>query len=119
MQYCPTYYDAIAMQKRLMGLTLEGAEPKDAAACARAWLELEWFKREARGKPRLKPIDATALLRDARAKLAPRATPLELESELVIDEGKESLNSSEGQGTATPDAPNAIGLTHDTPPPSC
>lgn len=76
-------------------------EARDKALLAREWINMERLKRELRGIPPLASHKLSELLRSAKADAAPRATPLELESELVIDESKESLNPQ--TVTAPPD----------------
>lgn len=67
------------------------------------------MKREMRGLPPLAPHKLSELLRSAKADAAPRATPLELESELVIYEGKESLNPQTVTAPTDPEPPMANG----------
>jgi hypothetical protein len=77
-----------------------------AAHCAREVREIEIYKRELRGKPRLKAIDALAALRDARA---PRHAALAVDAVPAKDEGKESLNCQTVTAPPAPETPDGNG----------
>lgn len=102
------YQNLCNVQKALVKL-IESATNEDcagAAHCAREVRELEAYKRELRGKPRLKAIDPALALRNARAP-QPRHTPLELEADVI--ESKESLNPQTVNAPPDPEAPMANG----------
>jgi hypothetical protein len=77
-----------------------------AAYCAREIKEIEIYKRELRGKPRLKAIDAALMLRNAAARVR-RPAPMELE--VMATTSGEPKHSFETTVTAppTPTPPSA------------
>ena len=115
LQYPPSYYVALKLQRRLIDF-VNGTEAtaNEASSCSDAWLRLEWFKREIRGKPRLKALDASQMLRDAAAKRAARATlatPIEIDAttEVAPDIDKESLSEPTVTAPPTPEPPTSNG----------
>jgi hypothetical protein len=96
------------MQKTLEQTVIDPVTKVDAIPdLARAWLELEWFKREVRGKPRLKNVDPVEMLRISAASRAARATllsPTEIDVQSVAEHqsDKESLTKPTVTAPPTP-----------------
>jgi hypothetical protein len=83
MRFGPDYFNARQMQTKLLQVVCDGkVPPRDAALCARAWIDLERLKREIRGIPPLAPASVKELngLLDnmKRAKRAAAFEPREL-----------------------------------------
>lgn len=80
-------------------------KPMEKAACTNAVLEVEYFKREMRGVPRLK----AHALRDMPLKNTRRSITDAVETPAttspVESEGKESLSRDDRDRTTTPDEP--------------
>lgn len=78
----------------------------EAAQLARAWVELEWFKRELRGLPRLKSADLIANMRKVQpAALASASMPIEMAPE--PQPSKESLKHALEPTVTAPPTPDA------------
>ena len=72
-RYGSSYQTANSIQKTLVASITEGkTTPRGVVCCANAWLELENFKREIRGIPRLKPVDADKFKEQQRRQKKPR-----------------------------------------------
>ena len=102
MRFGADYDKALFCQRKLEQTLETQCKAADVARLVLAWQVIVAYKRELRGLPRMKAVDATAMLRNARTTRQPRATPLELETAPAIDEAKESLN---GQTVTTPPTP--------------
>ena len=109
-QFGQAYQNLCDVQNALIARVLKDeTESRDAALCAREIREIESYKRELRGKPRLKAVDATLLLRNARAPRDTLAAPVEVDAAPAIDEAKESLNCQTVTAPPTPEPPTANG----------
>ena len=71
------YQDLCDVQQSLKTRILNSDDDKAAALCAREMREIEAYKRELRGKPRLKPVDMDTLLKRATTRPAQLAEPVE------------------------------------------
>lgn len=103
MKYPESYRNAHKLQQLAYSTAFnEKTEPCELSKLIKAWLDLEWFKREARGLPRLKAADLLAnMKRLPSAQRSAASSPIEITSEPQVD--KESLkNASEPTVTAPP-----------------
>jgi hypothetical protein len=81
---------------------------RDKAQIVRAWLELEWFKREVRGLPRLRAADLIAnMKRLPRAAAAADAAPTEIMA-TIEPTSKESLKHASADPVTTPPLGDAL-----------
>jgi hypothetical protein len=72
-RYGTPYQTCTKLQKSLESNIMAGKnKPRDVICCVKSWLELEYFKREIRGIPRLKPAELRDVL-DTHMKRARRA----------------------------------------------
>jgi hypothetical protein len=88
------------MQKRLEKLALdEVTKAGEVASCAKAWLDLEWYKREVRGRPRLKAVDAVTMLRDAAARRALSSAASRVPTEIDVETAPETAPTTPKEST--------------------
>lgn len=100
------YQEACNFQKDLIKRR-ETVADKFAGTIARSWLDLEYFKREVRGLPRLKPAEAIAMMKRLRPAPAARNEPLEITA-TVQPAPEQGISFSEPVPTPpTPLAPSA------------
>lgn len=104
MKYTASYHNAHQIQKAVhLRLLDQATDSQNIGSLTRAWLDLEWFKRELRGLPRLRASELLKPLREARR------APLAIAEPLDITEAKESTSADPVPTPPTPEPPSPTG----------
>lgn len=115
MKYTASYHNAHQIQKAVhLRLLDQNTDSQNIGSLTRAWLDLEWFKRELRGLPRLR---ASELLKPLRSAERPRLTDAVVIAEVTEpsptpvehDAPKESTFADPVPTPPTPEPPSPIG----------
>lgn len=107
MKYPESYRNAHKLQQLAYAEAFKPeTESKVIGSLIRAWLDLEWFKREARGLPRLKAADLLAGMKRLN-RPQPASSPIELTTE--PEPTKESLKNAFEPTVTAPPTPDAHG----------
>ena len=108
MRFGRPHQQAYDIQQKLINhMDSISCKAGEAAQLARAWVELEWFKRELRGLPRLKASDLITGMKRLPIKSHAQPEPTPTEIIASVEPSKESLKNSFSETVTAPPTPDA------------